>query len=88
MHDSLVWHRSHESIGYRSVLNAARTWRYAVDSTFVSKTEGGAWARDRWGEPYAIDAALALRRGEPAALAGEQIERLLDHVEAMLRPTE
>lgn len=80
MYDSMMWHRGHEKTTLYSVLNACRAWRFAEEDILGSKLEGAVWARDRWPEPGVIDAAVARRRGEDAALDGTAVSALLSAV--------
>ena len=66
--------RSREGDLY-SVLNACRAWRFAAVDVLGSKLEGAAWVRARWPDPGLIDAAVALRRGDDAALDESAVER-------------
>jgi hypothetical protein len=84
MHESMVWHRTHEVGTLYSVLNACRAWRFAEDGVLASKLEGAAWARARWPDPESIDAAVALRRGEGAVLEDARVDELLSTVAARL----
>lgn len=68
MSESIRWHRAHEKATLYSVLNACRAWRFAAENVLGSKLNGAAWARVRWPDTCPIDAAVALRRGEDAAL--------------------
>jgi hypothetical protein len=86
MHDSMAWHRTHEKATLYSVLNACRAWRFVEDDVLGSKLEGAAWARDRWPDTAMIDAAVALRRGEPAVPLDEPaVDALLAAVQERLR---
>ena len=82
--DSMRWHREHEKATLYSVLNACRAWRFAVDDVLGSKLDGARWARTRWDQPALIDAAVDLRHGRPAPLGGDDVDRLLAHVERSL----
>jgi Domain of unknown function (DUF4111) len=79
--------RSREGHVY-SVLNACRAWRFAQENVLGSKLEGAAWARDRWPDTGVIDSAVALRRGEDAALNGSAVDALLSTVATRLREPE
>ena len=85
MYESMVWHRAHEKATLYSVLNACRAWRFAAVDVLGSKLEGAAWARDRWPDTSLIDAAVALRRGEDAALDDSAVDALLSGVATRLR---
>ncbi|MGW0232099.1 aminoglycoside adenylyltransferase domain-containing protein [Actinopolymorpha singaporensis] len=85
MYESMAWHRVHEKATLYSVLNACRAWRFAQEDVLGSKLEGAAWARTRWPDAGVIDAAVALRRGEDAALDGSAVDALLSEVGAQLR---
>lgn len=85
MYESIVWHRAHEQATFYSVLNACREWRFAEDDVLGSKLEGAAWARTRWPDTAVIDAAVALRRGENAALEASSVDALLSAVATRLR---
>jgi hypothetical protein len=86
MHDSMAWHRTHEKATLYSVLNACRAWRFAEEDVLGSKLAGAAWARRRWPDTALIDAAVALRRGEPAAPLDEPaVDALLAAVQERLR---
>jgi hypothetical protein len=82
MNESMAWHRAHEKATLYSVLNACRAWRFAAVDVLGSKLEGAARARARWPDPALIDAAAALRRGEPAALDQPAVDSLLSAVGA------
>lgn len=83
MRESMAWHRTHEQATHYAVLNACRAWRFAETDVLGSKLEGAAWARDRWPDTGVIDAAIALRHGEAAALDAAAVDALLSAV--MLR---
>jgi Aminoglycoside adenylyltransferase, C-terminal domain len=85
MQESMEWHRAHEKATLYSVLNACRAWRFAEDDVLGSKLEGAAWARPRWPETPVIDAAVALRRGEPAQLDEQAVDALLTFVSLRVR---
>jgi hypothetical protein len=84
MIESMRWHREHEKATLYSVLNARRAWRFAAEDVLASKLEGAAWARERWPQPWVIDAAVDLRHGRPATLDAVEVDTLLDHVERTL----
>ena len=84
MRSSMRWHRVHEGATLYTVLNAARAWRFAGEDVLGSKLEGASWARTRWSDPSVIDAAVERRHGRLAPLDEAAVERLLDHVEAVL----
>ncbi len=77
MFESVVWHRAHEKATLYSVLNACRAWRFAEEDVLGSKLEGATWARARWPDTGVIDAAVAIRRGEYAALDQAAVDALL-----------
>jgi Domain of unknown function (DUF4111) len=81
----MAWHLAHERATLYSVLNACRAWRFAEDDVLGSKLEGAAWARARWPDPGVIEAAVALRHGEDAALEGSSVDALLSAVTTRLR---
>jgi hypothetical protein len=85
LRDSMGWHRAHEKATLYSVLNACRAWRFAGTDDLGSKLEGAAWARSHWREIDVIDAAVALRRGEDAALDEAAVDALLATVEGHLQ---
>jgi hypothetical protein len=85
MYESMTWHRAYEKATLYSVLNACRAWRFAEQDVLGSKLEGAAWARDRWADKGVIDAAVALRRGEDAALDDSAVDALLSAVATRLR---
>jgi hypothetical protein len=85
MYESMAWHRAHEKATLYSVLNACRAWRFAAVDVLGSKLEGAAWARARWHDTSAIDAAVALRRGEHATLDESAVDALLASVTTRLR---
>lgn len=89
MHESMAWHRVHETATLYSVLNACRAWRFAEEDVLGSKLEGAAWARARWPDTGVIDAAVALRRGQDApALKDSAVDDLLSAVLARLAAAE
>ncbi len=80
----MAWAEEHAPPEYR-VLNACRSWRYAVEGVIGSKVEGGEWARDRMSNPGLIDVALALQRGEPGSeLPREEVDELARQVRELL----
>jgi hypothetical protein len=85
MSASMAWHRVHEKASLYSVLNACRAWRFAEEDLLGSKLEGATWARCRWPDSDVIDAAVALRRGEVAALDQAAVDALLAEVAVHLR---
>jgi hypothetical protein len=85
MYESMAWHRAHESGTLYSVLNACRAWRFAADDVLGSKLEGASWARARWPDRDVIDAAVALRLGQDAALDDSAVDALLSAVADHLR---
>jgi hypothetical protein len=85
MYASMAWHRVHEKATLYSVLNACRAWRFAAVNVLGSKLEGAAWARARWRDTGVIDAAVALRRGENAALDETAVDALLSAVATRLQ---
>lgn len=85
MSESMAWHRAYEKATLYSVLNACRAWRFAAVDVLGSKLEGAAWARARWPDTGLIDAAVALRRGEDAALDEPAVDALLSAVTTRLR---
>lgn len=85
MQQSMAWHRTHEKASLYSVLNACRAWRFADEDVLGSKLEGAVWAHLRWPDSDVIDAAVALRRGQPApALEASAVDDLLGAVLARL----
>jgi hypothetical protein len=84
MVESMRWHRQHEGATLYSVLNASRAWRYAAEGVLGSKLDGAAWARERWGRPALIDAAVELRHGRAGHLNAPEVNSFLDHVESAL----
>jgi hypothetical protein len=85
MYESMGWHRVHEKATLYSVLNACRAWRFAEENVLGSKLEGAAWARRRWADSGVIDAAVALRRGQAAALEESSVDALLSAAASHLR---
>jgi hypothetical protein len=88
MSESMRWHRDHERATLYSVLNGSRAWRFAVDDVLGSKLQGAEWARARWKRPSLIDAAVALRHGQPAPQDAEEVDGFLRHVERILTAAE
>ena len=84
MVESMRWHRSHERLGFYSVLNASRAWRFAIENLLGSKLDGAEWARTRSTSPGLIDAAVELRHGRPAELDERELRAFVDHVEGVL----
>ncbi len=82
---SIDWHRAHEAT-YLTVLNACRSWRYAAEGTWVSKSEAARWALSRSAHRDLIEAALVARRAGAAVSVGPGTTGgLLDEVLANLR---
>lgn len=88
LYESMAWHRVHEKATLYSVLNACRAWRFVDEGVLGSKLEGAAWARERGKATGVIDAAVALRRGEDAALEDSAVDDLLCAVLARLAEAE
>ena len=84
MVESMHWHRSHERLGFYSVLNACRAWRFAIENLLGSKFDGAEWARTRSTSPGLIDAAVELRHGRPGELDERELRAFVDHVERVL----
>lgn len=84
MSESMAWHRAHEKATLYSVLNACRAWRFAEEDVLGSKLAGATWARARWVDTDVIDAAVALRHGQDAALDPAAVEALLGAVMSRL----
>jgi Domain of unknown function (DUF4111) len=82
---SMAWHGVHEKATLYSVLNACRAWRFAAVNVLGSKLEGAAWARARWRDTGVIEAAVALRCGENAALDETAVDALLSAVTTRLQ---
>lgn len=82
MRDEIGWARTHASLEYL-VLTSARVWLFAETGRIASKIEAGEWAAERYGEPGAIEAALARQRGASAEIATGAAERLARHVERL-----
>jgi hypothetical protein len=85
MSESMAWHRAHEKATLYSVLNACRAWRFAEDNVLGSKLAGATWARARWSDTDVIDAAVALRHGQDAALDQSAVDALLAAAATHLR---
>ena len=70
--DSLRWHAREPARSDDAVLNACRSWRYAVESIWSSKPAAGAWALARPDAPQIVAEALRARHGsarlDPAAV--------------------
>lgn len=82
---SIAWHRAHEAT-YLTVLNACRSWRYAVEGTWASKTEAARWALARSAHRELIEAALEARSAGRAGRVGAATTGgLLDEVVGALR---
>jgi Domain of unknown function (DUF4111) len=64
LEDSLGWHADHETLLHYSVLNACRSWQYAEEGVMSSKDEAAAWALSHAEDPFLVESALALRRGD------------------------
>jgi hypothetical protein len=84
MVESIRWHRQHERATLYAVLNASRAWRYVAEGVVGSKSDGAAWARQRWRRPGLIDAAVELRHGRSAYLQEPEVDEYLAHVENAL----
>ena len=68
------------------VLTSCRIWRFAVDGTFVSKSEAGRWALTREPSLYAVEGALRTRAGEhDVRVEPAEIGRVLARVREELR---
>lgn len=80
LRDSVAWHRAHEAT-YLTVLNACRSWRFAVEGTWVSKTEAARWALSRSMHRDLIEAALEARSAGRAGHVGpDTTDAFLDEV--------
>jgi Domain of unknown function (DUF4111)/Nucleotidyltransferase domain len=65
--ESLQWFLAHDAPPDDLVLNAARTRRFLDEGVWSSKVEAGEWALRRLPDREVVEAALAIRRREPAA---------------------
>jgi hypothetical protein len=81
---SLQWHREHEATSANAVLNACRTWRYAVEGTWSSKPEAGRWALDHGADAVLVREAFALHAGASGALDPVAVAAFLTGVAAAL----
>lgn len=85
LRESIAWHGAHEAT-YLTVLNACRSWRYAVEGTWVSKTEAARWALARSAHRELIEAALEARSaGRAGHVGAASTGGFLDEVVAALR---
>lgn len=84
LRDSIAWHRANEAT-YLTVLNACRSWRYAVEGTWVSKTEAARWALSRSVHHDLIEASLEARAaGRAGHVSPDTTGVFLDEVVAAL----
>lgn len=77
--DSLAWHTTHEFTSVNTLLNACRSWRYAVTGLWGSKSAGAAWAREQPGCPVVVVQAQSHRQrasGLSASAVTELVERV------------
>lgn len=85
LRDSLSWHRSNEGTGPNIVLNSLRAWRFAREGVWSSKDEVAGWGRAQGVDARLVEAAVALRAGEPAERPEQDAVRdLLNRVEREL----
>jgi len=82
--ESLRWHQTNDALGYQTVLNGARSWRYAEEATWSSKSEAARWARSRMPDPTLVDRALASRQGADYSLDPEELRAFLRHVRGVI----
>lgn len=53
------------------VLSVCRAWRYFEEGALGSKPDAGEWARSKLEDRALVDAALAMRRGDPSQLLAD-----------------
>jgi hypothetical protein len=81
--DSLAWHASNEPVLHQTVLNAARSWRYAEEGVWSSKDAAAGWALARAEDPWLVEAAVAVRHGDRSrALDPARVRRFVAGVQA------
>jgi hypothetical protein len=62
--EGLDWWTTHSGTTTQTLLSACRSWAWATDGRWRSKSDSARWARPRLADPAGIDAALRLRAGE------------------------
>ena len=62
--EGLDWWTTHSGTTTQTLLSACRSWAWATDGKWRSKSDSARWARTRLADPSGVDAALRLRAGE------------------------
>jgi hypothetical protein len=70
--EGLDWWSTHSGTPTQTLLSACRSWAWAADGRWRSKSDGARWARTRLPDPSGVDAALRVRAGEPAEPPGPE----------------
>jgi hypothetical protein len=84
--EGLDWWSTRSGTPTQTLLSACRSWAWATDGRWRSKTESARWARTRVRDPGGIDAALRLRAGEAAEPPGPaDAAAVVDAARAALR---
>ena len=61
--EGLDWWTTHSGTPTQTLLSACRSWAWATDGRWRSKSDSARWARPRLANPSGVDAALRLRAG-------------------------
>ena len=70
--EGLDWWSTHSGTPTQTLLSACRSWAWASDGRWRSKSDSARWARSRLPDPGGVDAALRLRAGEAVAPPGPE----------------
>jgi hypothetical protein len=83
--DSLAWHAGNEPVLHQTVLNAARSWRFAEEGVWSSKDAAAVWALARAEDPSLVETAVAVRHGDRSrALDPARVRRFVAGVQAQV----
>jgi hypothetical protein len=63
LHEALDWYDMNGGSPAQTILAGCRTWAWAADGRWRSKTESARWARERLPDPGPVDRALRARDG-------------------------
>ncbi|MGY1808965.1 aminoglycoside adenylyltransferase domain-containing protein [Blastococcus sp. SYSU D00669] len=83
--EGLDWWSARSGTPAQTLLSACRSWAWATDGRWRSKTDSARWAMARLPDPRGVEAALRARRGEEVAPPGrDDVETVVAAARARL----
>ncbi|WP_448625413.1 aminoglycoside adenylyltransferase domain-containing protein [Geodermatophilus sp. URMC 64] len=81
----LDWWSRHSGTPTQTLLSACRSWAWATDGRWRSKSESARWAIARLPEPDGVEAALRNRAGEGGPPGRDDVEEVVAEARAALQ---